>query len=152
MLRKIVVSLAMMTILLFLLSISVFAATVQQRLANPESGWTRYEQTNPAFTYTGTWLTENLSANSAGHVLILLAQVKRSGGIYTTIATSSAIDTHVTNGTTYYYVVSAFNTSGESANSCEVSATPKLTIPTAPTSLAFPEFFLTWKLLFQFTF
>ena len=56
--------------------------------------------------------------------------VKRSltpGGPYDTITTSSAItytDTNVTNGTTYYYVVSAINAGGESPNSNEVSATP----------------------------
>ncbi|QNU68188.1 hypothetical protein EHE19_007135 [Ruminiclostridium herbifermentans] len=49
-------------------------------------------------------------------------------GDYTTIATTSAaiyIDNNVTNGITYYYVVSAINDGGESENSNEVSATPK---------------------------
>src|SRR4029077_6951296 len=56
--------------------------------------------------------------------------VKRSttnGGPYTTIGsptTTSYTDTGVTNGTTYYYVVSAVNTAGQSANSSQVSATP----------------------------
>ena len=61
-----------------------------------------------------------------------------SGGPYTTIAsptTTSYTDTGVTNGTTYYYAVAAVNTAGQSANSSQVSATPKLGIPPAPTNL-----------------
>jgi hypothetical protein len=46
-------------------------------------------------------------------------------------------DTSLTNGTTYYYVVSALNTTGESANSSQASATPiaPVTPPAAPTGL-----------------
>ena len=61
-----------------------------------------------------------------------------SGGPYTTIGsptTNSYTDTGVTNGTTYYYVVSAVNTAGQSANSSQVSATPQVGIPPAPTNL-----------------
>jgi fibronectin type 3 domain-containing protein len=56
--------------------------------------------------------------------------VKRAtvnGGPYTTIAsptTTSYTNTGLTNGTTYYYVVSAVNSSGQSGNSTQVSATP----------------------------
>jgi fibronectin type 3 domain-containing protein len=68
--------------------------------------------------------------------------VKRSttsGGPYTTIAnvtTTGYTNTGLVNGTTYYYVVSALNASGESANSGQVSATPTSGIPPAPTGLA----------------
>ena len=57
-------------------------------------------------------------------------RVKRSltsGGPYTTLATvtgTSYTDRAVANDTTYYYVVSATQTLGESANSTEVSAVP----------------------------
>ncbi len=60
--------------------------------------------------------------------------VKRAttlGGPYTTIRTNSAItysDTDVTNGTTYYYVVSAVVNSTESNNSNEASATPQIDV------------------------
>ncbi|HXM65052.1 MAG TPA: fibronectin type III domain-containing protein [Terriglobales bacterium] len=60
-----------------------------------------------------------------------------SGGPYTTIGsptTTSYTDTGITNGTTYYYVVSAVNTAGQSGNSSQVTATP-LAIPPAPTNL-----------------
>jgi hypothetical protein len=56
--------------------------------------------------------------------------VKRAtttGGPYTQISAPTATnftDTGLTNGTTYFYVVSALNSTGESANSAEVSATP----------------------------
>ena len=50
-----------------------------------------------------------------------------SGGPYTNIfsvISTNYEDTEVSNGTTYYYVVSAVNDGGESSNSTEVSATP----------------------------
>jgi hypothetical protein len=56
--------------------------------------------------------------------------VKRStthGGPYTTVNSptgTSYTDVGLTDGTKYYYVVSAVNAGGESANSSEVSATP----------------------------
>jgi fibronectin type 3 domain-containing protein len=56
--------------------------------------------------------------------------VKRSltpGGPYALLASTTGTnytDTAVTNGTTYYYVVSAANIAGESAPSSEVAATP----------------------------
>ncbi len=68
--------------------------------------------------------------------------VKRSstaGGPYATVGSSSTpnfTNTGLTNGTTYYYVVSAVNTAGESGNSNEASATPNLSIPSAPTGVS----------------
>jgi fibronectin type 3 domain-containing protein len=69
--------------------------------------------------------------------------VKRSttsGGPYTQVAapsTTSDTDTVLTNGTAYYYVVSALNAAGESANSSQTSATPvaPATPPAAPSGL-----------------
>ena len=69
--------------------------------------------------------------------------VKRStttGGPYTKIsspATTSFTDTGLTNGTTYFYVVSAVNSTGESVNSAQASATPTAPTqpPTTPTGL-----------------
>ncbi|PXA04643.1 hypothetical protein DDZ13_05580 [Coraliomargarita sinensis] len=69
--------------------------------------------------------------------------VKRSttpGGGYSTIGTpttTSFADTSVVNGTTYYYVVSATNSVGESADSTEVGATPEAVI--ADVSFSYSE-------------
>ncbi|HEV2437775.1 MAG TPA: glycosyl hydrolase family 28 protein [Verrucomicrobiae bacterium] len=52
-----------------------------------------------------------------------------------TVTTTNYIDMQVTNGAAYYYVVSAVNAGGESANSSEVSATPQPPPPSAPTGL-----------------
>jgi subtilisin family serine protease/fibronectin type 3 domain-containing protein len=69
-------------------------------------------------------------------------RVKRSttpGGPYTTIASgvtaTSHVDSSVSAGITYFYVVSAVNGLGESGNSNEASATPFEAIPTAPAGL-----------------
>jgi uncharacterized repeat protein (TIGR03806 family) len=62
--------------------------------------------------------------------------VKRStisGGPYSVVAANVSgtafTDTNVLNDNTYYYVVSAVNTSGESPNSAQASATPQATPP-----------------------
>lgn len=74
-------------------------------------------------------LTWNASIGATGY------KVKRSlvsGGPYTTIASPTVthyINSGLTNGVTYYYVVSATNANGESANSSEVSATPSAPQP-----------------------
>jgi fibronectin type 3 domain-containing protein len=80
-----------------------------------------------------TWAT---SASATGY------NVKRStttGGPYTQIAslaTASFTDTPLTNGTKYFYVVSASNSAGKSPNSAEVGATPTLAPPAVPAGLA----------------
>ncbi|MFC5470743.1 glycoside hydrolase family 44 protein, partial [Cohnella suwonensis] len=77
---------------------------------------------------------------SAGATSYNVKRATTSGGPYTTVATgvtaTGYADTGLSNGTTYYYVVSAANAVGESANSSQVSATPSVpTIPPAPTGL-----------------
>jgi hypothetical protein len=79
--------------------------------------------------------------------------VKRSlvsGSGYTTIATNSSTtftNTGLNNGTVYYFVVSALNGYGESANSVEVSTRPVSTTPTQITfALASNQIQLTWPL------
>jgi hypothetical protein len=69
-------------------------------------------------------LSWTASANATSY------HVKRataSGGPYTTVASPTVttdIDTGRTNGTAYFYVVSAVNSAGESANSSSANATP----------------------------
>ena len=75
-------------------------------------------------------LTWTASTGATGY------NVKRattSGGPYTQLAAPSSngyTDSSVSNGTTYYYVVSAFNSTGESANSAQVVAVPNAPPPT----------------------
>jgi fibronectin type 3 domain-containing protein len=74
---------------------------------------------------------------SAGATSYNVYRSTTSGSGYTNIgssATTNFTDTTVINGTTYYYVVTALNTNGESGYSNEASATPQAA-PPAPTGL-----------------
>jgi fibronectin type 3 domain-containing protein len=74
---------------------------------------------------------------SAGATSYNVKRATVSGGPYTTVASRTVTnytDTGLTNGTTYYYVVSALNAAGESGNSSQASATPT-GLPAAPTGL-----------------
>ena len=77
----------------------------------------------------------NLTWNaSSGATAYYVKRSTTSGGPYAQIATPAATsyaDNSVTNGTKYYYVVSAYNSYGQSANSAEVNATPMAPPPPA---------------------
>ena len=109
-----------------------------------ESGNSNQATATPAAAPTAPAPPLNLTA-TAGNQQVSLAwttstgatsyNVKRAatnGGPYTTVASpagTSYTDTTVTNGTIYYYVVTAVSASGESANSNQASATPSATPP-----------------------
>jgi hypothetical protein len=84
------------------------------------------------------WSTS--SSASSYHV----KRATASGGPYTQIGTPTSTtytDSAVVNGTKYYYVVSALDSAGESANSAQVSAVPGASaaapaIPTVPAGLS----------------
>nr|WP_231885142.1 glycoside hydrolase family 6 protein [Paenibacillus elgii] len=68
-------------------------------------------------------------AASSGATSYNVKRATRSGGPYTTVATgvtaTNYTDTGLNNGATYYFVVSALNRWGESANSVQVDAAPQ---------------------------
>ena len=70
---------------------------------------------------------------SPGYALYNIKRSTQSGGPYTTVAPAESAtvytDTGLSNGTTYYYVVSAVNPDGEGANSAEATATPTASSP-----------------------
>ncbi len=112
--------------------------------ATGESGNSNQATATPTAASTAPAAPLNLTA-TGGNQQISLAwtastgatsyNVKRAatnGGPYTTVASpagTSYTDTTVTNGTAYYYVVTAVSASGESANSNQASATPSATPP-----------------------
>ncbi len=93
-----------------------------------------------ALTATAGDTRVSLSWNaSEGATSYNLKRATSSGGPYTLVSRisgTSYTDTGLTNGTTYYYVVSAANSGGESPDSTQVSATPTgPPPPAAPTGL-----------------
>ena len=117
-----------------------------------ESGNSNQATATPKAAPTAPAAPPNLTA-TGGNQQVSLAwtastgatsyNVKRAatnGGPYTTVASptgTSYTDTTVTNGTIYYFVVTAVSASGESANSNQASATPSAT-PPAPAPPAPP--------------
>jgi fibronectin type 3 domain-containing protein len=88
---------------------------------------------------TGTGGTGQISLvwnSTAGATSYTVRRASTSGAAYTTIAsgvtTVNYTDTSVSDGTTYYYVVTPSNASGDGANSAEISAT---TIPASPSNV-----------------
>jgi hypothetical protein len=76
---------------------------------------------------------------SSGATSYKVQRSTTSGGPYTSVGSPTATtytDTGLTNGTEYFYVVSAANATGTSANSAEVNATPMapVTLPPVPTN------------------
>lgn len=72
---------------------------------------------------------------STGATSYHVKRATTSGGPYTQVGaptTASYTDSSLTNGTKYYYVVSALNSAGESANSAQVSALPAAPAPPVP--------------------
>jgi fibronectin type 3 domain-containing protein len=76
---------------------------------------------------------------SSGATGYYVERSNASGGPYTQLSVQAAanyMDTGLTNGSKYFYVVSAYNSAGQSANSADVSATPTLSAPPVPTGLS----------------
>jgi len=91
-------------------------------------------------TNTQVQLTWTTSTGATGY------NIKRgtsSGGPYTTIASNvlpfttvlSYTDSGLSSGTTYYYVVSALSSAGETTNSTETNAKPQSQTPSTPTAM-----------------
>ena len=144
---------------LLALILSGCAGTASSNSSNPGGNGSNPTGTTVPSTPTGLMAT-------AGNAQVILSwttsanatsyNLKRStttGGPYTLLSSptaASSTDTTVTNGTTYFYVVSAVNSAGEGANSSEVSARPTAPaqVPATPTGLmataANAQVSLTW--------
>jgi fibronectin type 3 domain-containing protein len=115
------------------------------------NGDTSLQLSELAFTYSdAAFAPTGLTATSGnGQVALTWGavsgatgyQVRRatvSSGPYTDVAvapSASYLDTGLTNGTTYYYVIATITSAGSSANSSQIRATPQPAPPLAPSSV-----------------
>lgn len=122
-----------------ILATNVAAVKFDFTTPTSENGWVGYSQFAVYGAPTPSSAPANLVATAAnagaslswtGSVGATSYNVKRStvsGGSYTTVGnvtTPGFVDTGLTNGTHYYYVVTAVNAGGESANSGQAAVTP----------------------------
>lgn len=94
-------------------------------------------QPHPSVTLAWNWSQGTGDPASGFHVM----RSATTGGPYAVIATVplgtlTYLDTAVTVGLTYYYVVTAFNSAGDSSKSAEVACTLPFQAPTALTGLS----------------
>jgi hypothetical protein len=109
-------------------------AHVLDQHSSPTNGVCR-----PRWQHWGRRKNRNERPNSSGATAYDVKRSITTGGPYAQISTPAVpnfTDTGLTNGTKYFYVVSASNSVGQSANSAEVNATPVLPTPATPTGLA----------------
>ena len=78
-----------------------------------------------AVTGVGTYILKRSTTNTGPYTLIA-----------TGLSGTNYLDAGLTNGVTYYYVVSTLNLNGEGTNSLPASATPQPPAPAAPTGFA----------------
>ena len=94
-----------------------------------------------ATTVSASQINLSWADNSSNETGFVIGRSTVSGGSYVDIATLGAnttvySDTGLSANTTYYYVVRATNTGGDSANSAQASATTLPLPPAAPTGLS----------------
>ena len=94
-------------------------------------------QPHPSVTLAWSWTQGTGDPATGFHV----QRATVSGGPYVVIATTSVtalgyLDVGVMAGATYYYVITAFNSAGDSSKSGEVACTLPFQIPGAPAGLS----------------
>jgi fibronectin type 3 domain-containing protein len=94
-------------------------------------------QPHPSVTLAWSWSQGTGDPATGFHV----QRSATTGGPYVTVATVlvgtlTYLDTTVTVGATYFYVVTSYNSAGDSAKSAEVACTLPFQIPGAPSSLS----------------
>ncbi len=88
------------------------------------------------------WNSDVLGATSYNLYWSTTAGVTKATGTKVAGATAPFVHTGLTNGTTYYYVVTAVGAGGEGVESAQTSATPQVPVPSAPqgvSAIATPE-------------